>query len=185
MVSKASEDLPEPDRPVITVSVSRGISTSISLRLCSRAPRTEMWVSIGCLFQICSCYRRTRRASTSAVRKWVRARRRQAATILPVREADGEGDRRSRWRGGFGKRSEGGTARNSYPTPAGEDAGRETSSAPRSTAASYSPGVGAGGRSVQAPCASEPTTLAGTIWTQAPPLLRTLSCSLPSFARPS
>src|SRR5690606_7368733 len=40
MVSKASDDLPEPDRPVITTSLSRGISTSMFLRLCSRAPRT-------------------------------------------------------------------------------------------------------------------------------------------------
>src|SRR6266702_6787632 len=39
MVSKASEDLPEPDRPVNTTSLSRGISTSTFLRLCSRAPR--------------------------------------------------------------------------------------------------------------------------------------------------
>src|SRR4051812_34725343 len=39
MVSKASEDLPEPDRPVNTTSWSRGISTSTFLRLCSRAPR--------------------------------------------------------------------------------------------------------------------------------------------------
>src|SRR2546422_8855213 len=39
MVSKASEDFPEPDRPVMTTSRSRGISTSMSLRLCSRAPR--------------------------------------------------------------------------------------------------------------------------------------------------
>src|SRR6476646_8403618 len=42
MVSKASDDLPEPDRPVMTVSVSRGISTSMFFRLCSRAPRTEI-----------------------------------------------------------------------------------------------------------------------------------------------
>src|ERR1700743_2419883 len=47
MVSKASEDLPEPDNPVSTVSVSRGISTSTFLRLCSRAPRMEMFFSIG------------------------------------------------------------------------------------------------------------------------------------------
>src|ERR1700722_11058214 len=47
MVSKASEDLPEPDRPVSTVRVSRGISTSTFLRLCSRAPRMEMFFSIG------------------------------------------------------------------------------------------------------------------------------------------
>src|SRR6185312_6966036 len=45
MVSKASEDLPEPERPVSTVSVSRGISTSTFLRLCSRAPRMEMFFS--------------------------------------------------------------------------------------------------------------------------------------------
>src|ERR1700722_10413548 len=42
MVSKASEDLPEPDRPVMTVSESRGITTSTFFRLCSRAPRTWM-----------------------------------------------------------------------------------------------------------------------------------------------
>src|SRR5256885_1467740 len=38
MVSNASEDLPEPLRPVITTSRSRGISISTFLRLCSRAP---------------------------------------------------------------------------------------------------------------------------------------------------
>src|ERR1017187_8731283 len=42
MVSKASEDLPEPESPVITTSLSRGMSTSTFFRLCSRAPRTEM-----------------------------------------------------------------------------------------------------------------------------------------------
>src|SRR5205085_7166073 len=42
MVSKASEDLPEPDRPVNTTSLSRGISTSTFFRLCSRAPRMVM-----------------------------------------------------------------------------------------------------------------------------------------------
>src|SRR4051794_12756213 len=42
MVSKARLDLPEPDRPVITVRLSRGISTSMSFRLCSRAPRTRI-----------------------------------------------------------------------------------------------------------------------------------------------
>src|SRR2546422_3665665 len=41
-VSKASEDLPEPERPVITTSRSRGISTSTLFKLCSRAPRTTM-----------------------------------------------------------------------------------------------------------------------------------------------
>src|SRR6266567_1752657 len=42
MVSKASEDLPEPDSPVRTTRLSRGMSTSTFLRLCSRAPRTRM-----------------------------------------------------------------------------------------------------------------------------------------------
>src|ERR1700755_311136 len=39
MVSKARDDLPEPDRPVNTTSLSRGISRSTFFRLCSRAPR--------------------------------------------------------------------------------------------------------------------------------------------------
>src|SRR5215472_5077709 len=47
MVSKASDDLPEPESPVITTSRSRGISTSMFLRLCSRAPRTAMTFELG------------------------------------------------------------------------------------------------------------------------------------------
>src|SRR5581483_11599684 len=42
MVSNASEDLPEPDRPVMTMSLLRGSSTSMFLRLCSRAPFTTI-----------------------------------------------------------------------------------------------------------------------------------------------
>src|SRR6185503_20130839 len=42
MVSKASEDLPDPDKPVMTTSESRGSATVTSLRLCSRAPVTTM-----------------------------------------------------------------------------------------------------------------------------------------------
>src|ERR1700686_874480 len=44
MVSKASEDLPDPLSPVTTVRVLRGISTSMFFRLCCRAPRTEILV---------------------------------------------------------------------------------------------------------------------------------------------
>src|SRR5215467_4130120 len=44
MVSKAREDFPEPDRPVMTVSVLRGISRLMFLRLCWRAPRTTSLV---------------------------------------------------------------------------------------------------------------------------------------------
>src|SRR5437588_5553833 len=40
MVSKASDDLPDPDRPVKTMRRSRGSSMLTFLRLCSRAPRT-------------------------------------------------------------------------------------------------------------------------------------------------
>src|SRR5438270_4788758 len=40
MVSKASEDFPEPLSPVTTVSEFRGISTEMFFRLCCRAPRT-------------------------------------------------------------------------------------------------------------------------------------------------
>src|SRR6185369_11771518 len=43
MVSKASEDLPEPDRPVNTTRLSRGMATSMFFRLCSRAPRMVIW----------------------------------------------------------------------------------------------------------------------------------------------
>src|SRR5919199_4571830 len=39
MVSKASEDLPDPDRPVNTIRALRGRSRLTFLRLCSRAPR--------------------------------------------------------------------------------------------------------------------------------------------------
>src|SRR6266481_8699139 len=44
MVSKASDDLPEPDNPVITVSELRGISRLMFFRLCWRAPRMTSFV---------------------------------------------------------------------------------------------------------------------------------------------
>jgi hypothetical protein len=46
MVSKAKDDFPEPDKPVITTSLFLGISTSIFLRLCTRAPKTSILSSI-------------------------------------------------------------------------------------------------------------------------------------------
>src|SRR5271157_1971946 len=42
MMSKARLDLPDPESPVTTVRVPRGISTSMFFRLCCRAPRTVM-----------------------------------------------------------------------------------------------------------------------------------------------
>jgi len=41
-MSKASVDLPEPDRPVTTVSASRGIDRLMFFRLCSRAWRISI-----------------------------------------------------------------------------------------------------------------------------------------------
>ena len=46
MVSNANDDLPLPDKPVITTSLSRGISTSTFLRLCTRAPVTSMLLEL-------------------------------------------------------------------------------------------------------------------------------------------
>jgi hypothetical protein len=47
MVPKTSDDLPEPETPVKTVSRRLGMSTQTSARLFSRAPRTSMvsWLS--------------------------------------------------------------------------------------------------------------------------------------------
>src|SRR3954447_16249903 len=42
IVSNASDDLPDPDSPVMTTSASRGIFSEMSRRLCSRAPETTM-----------------------------------------------------------------------------------------------------------------------------------------------
>ena len=43
MVSKASEDFPDPDKPVKTTRESRGRVMSTFRKLCSRAPRTIRW----------------------------------------------------------------------------------------------------------------------------------------------
>src|SRR6266851_6781345 len=49
MVSKASDDFPEPDSPVKTTSLSRGMVRSMSFRLCSRAPLMTISVCCGTL----------------------------------------------------------------------------------------------------------------------------------------
>src|SRR3989344_42259 len=46
MVSKARELLPLPDTPVKTTNLFLGISTSMFFKLCCRAPRTLMYLSI-------------------------------------------------------------------------------------------------------------------------------------------
>src|SRR5262249_40670743 len=49
MVSNARLDLPEPDSPVTTMRRSRGISTVMFLRLCTRAPCTATVVRAAAL----------------------------------------------------------------------------------------------------------------------------------------
>src|SRR5688572_7068571 len=44
MVSNARLDLPDPERPVTTIRLSRGISTETFFRLCTRAPWTAIVV---------------------------------------------------------------------------------------------------------------------------------------------
>src|SRR3954447_22114144 len=63
MVPNASEDLPEPDTPVNTASALRGMATSTSRRLFSRAPRTRTQWSDACgllPFVLMECIRPTR-----------------------------------------------------------------------------------------------------------------------------
>jgi len=43
IVSKASDDLPDPDNPVITTSFSLGISRETFFKLCSLAPFTTIF----------------------------------------------------------------------------------------------------------------------------------------------
>src|SRR5690606_17096129 len=47
MVSKASEDFPEPDKPVKTINRSRGSSRSMFFRLCVRARRMTIEEDMG------------------------------------------------------------------------------------------------------------------------------------------
>ena len=46
MVSKANEDFPDPDRPVIMTNFSLGIYTERFFKLCSLAPLTMMFFSM-------------------------------------------------------------------------------------------------------------------------------------------
>src|SRR4029077_15466391 len=48
IVSKASDDLPDPETPVMTTNLLRGTTTSMFLGLCSRAPRMTMDSMCGC-----------------------------------------------------------------------------------------------------------------------------------------
>src|SRR5688500_13899111 len=50
MVSNASDDLPEPLTPVITISDRGGSVTSTFLRLCVRAPRTAICPLVSAMY---------------------------------------------------------------------------------------------------------------------------------------
>src|SRR6266404_2291676 len=99
MVSKASDDFPEPDSPVKTTSLSRGISRSMFLRLCSRAPR----IVIARVFDPAVCWRfalitssisafpgavaasvQARTAGLRIGRQWVSSEHRKNARQFPV-----------------------------------------------------------------------------------------------------
>src|ERR1700712_4794151 len=105
MVSNASDDLPEPDRPVNTTSLSRGISTSTFLRLCSRAPRiviARMLLALAWRFALITSSTisafpaRVRRTNSGAAlrrepgigRQWVRLERRKNGAGFPVPRAN-------------------------------------------------------------------------------------------------
>ena len=50
-MSKANDDFPEPERPVITTSLFRGIATSMFFKLCCLAPFIMIY-SLGLRFKI-------------------------------------------------------------------------------------------------------------------------------------
>src|ERR1700685_2679159 len=69
MVSNASDDLPEPDTPVMTVNWLCGSDSEMSLRLWTRAPRIRMksctWLQPGgASFSIATWLRRARAVTT-------------------------------------------------------------------------------------------------------------------------
>src|SRR5215217_1243938 len=60
MVSKASEDFPEPERPVTQIREFLGRLTVTSLRLCSRAPWTTRWSAAAIPLSVALGFGRTR-----------------------------------------------------------------------------------------------------------------------------
>src|ERR1051326_582333 len=81
MVSKASDDFPEPERPVKTTSLSRGIERVTFLRLCSRAPRMGIW-SVGIRSVRCPLLSCNRKRAAGG---------RDQAPVLPLDPAFGDG----------------------------------------------------------------------------------------------
>src|SRR6266480_6762241 len=92
MVSNASDDLPLPESPVKTTSLSRGIVSETFLRLCSRAPRIVIWsigirtfaYSFSLVMANVPLAVATRRPPGASTRHSVTAVRRPAWTTRPV-----------------------------------------------------------------------------------------------------
>src|ERR1017187_57139 len=86
IVSKARLDLPEPERPVTTMSLSRGISTDMFLRLWTRAPCTAMVVRVSDLAGVL--------ATLEFIRRFPHVDECQFLhyNVAHLREQDGRGD---------------------------------------------------------------------------------------------
>src|SRR5678815_1481130 len=107
MVPNTSDDLPDPETPVNTVSRRLGISTLMSFRLLTRAPRTRIrsWLSAGCwlearMFAIVSVLRAGEcglHAAPEEVRESPEhaGRRRKAPRVRPVADRDVGDERRA------------------------------------------------------------------------------------------
>src|SRR5665213_1883759 len=67
MVSKANEDLPDPDRPVKTTNWSRGISTERFFRLWTLAPWTRIDLDIGGIYRFFDTYQAVARGDELAL----------------------------------------------------------------------------------------------------------------------
>src|SRR3989337_3400162 len=84
MVSKARDDLPDPDTPVITVMVFRGISRLMFFRLCSRAPRMTMYVlDMAVIVDSCSF---ALQSAPAATRRWGTPPPEPAAGLFGLRD---------------------------------------------------------------------------------------------------
>src|SRR3954453_8614902 len=92
MVSKARLDLPDPDSPVNTISESRGRSSEMSLRLCSRAPRMMSCSATGFLGWLFSASYGVRRRGSNTCSPAARCRRKPDTAHRQSRfYEDGEG----------------------------------------------------------------------------------------------
>src|SRR5258708_2701774 len=86
MVSKASDDLPDPLTPVITISDRGGSVTSTFLRLWVRAPRTTIWPRVAVVAMQVENSGRTGTVHVSAAMQSVQPRRGQTVLFCWPRE---------------------------------------------------------------------------------------------------